>query len=40
MENAPAARYWHDAAWTDHGMFVWGGLADLITNTGAIYVPD
>ncbi|MEQ9499168.1 MAG: DUF4215 domain-containing protein [Deltaproteobacteria bacterium] len=40
MENAPDPRYWHDAGWTDHGMFVWGGLADLITNTGAIYVPD
>ena len=39
--NAPEARTWHTAVWTDSEMIVWGGMGDTPgLNTGGRYNPS
>jgi hypothetical protein len=38
--NAPTAREAHTAVWTGSEMIVWGGAADVVTNTGGRYNPS
>ena len=37
--NAPSARYWHTAVWTNAEMIVWGGYDTSYVNTGGRYNP-
>ncbi|MDQ7815380.1 MAG: beta-propeller fold lactonase family protein, partial [Patescibacteria group bacterium] len=37
--NAPSIRYEQATVWTGDKMIVWGGRADLVLGTGAVYDP-